>query len=96
MGNISLLLTISERDKTHQLSLIDDFFHDIKTMGKIKEISSELLYTVYEEVTCLCFRLKVKCKRSCRHKEKENSSEASSDEALATMEDESNCLSDVD
>ena len=95
MGNISLLLTISERDKTHHLA-IDDFFHDIKTMGKIKEISSELLYTVYEEVTCLCFRLKVKCKRSCRHKENENSSDEASDEALATMEDESNCLSDVD
>lgn len=70
-------------------------------MGKIKEISSEVLYTFYEEVTCLYFQLKVKCKRSCKHdesknKKSRNSSEASSDETLLMMENESKYLSSVD
>ena len=56
-------------------------------MEKIKEISSEVLYTVCEEVTCLYFQLKVKCKRLCKHnecknKKSRNSSEASSDDTL--------------
>lgn len=70
-------------------------------MEKIKEILSEIFYTVYEEVTCLYFQLKVKCKRSCKHdenknKKSRNSSKASSDESLVTMENESNYLSYVD
>lgn len=56
-------------------------------MEKIKEISSEVLYTVCEEVACLYFQLKVKCKRLCKHnenknKKSKNSSEASSDDTL--------------
>lgn len=70
-------------------------------MEKIKEISSEVLYTIYEEVTCLYFQLKVKCKRSCKHNENKNkrsrnSSEASSDETLTMIEDESNYSSSMD
>lgn len=70
-------------------------------MEKIKEISSEVLYTVYEEVTCLYFQLKVKCKRSCKHNENKNkksrnSSEASSDETLTMIEDKSNYSSSMD
>lgn len=70
-------------------------------MGKIKEISSEILYTIYEEVTCLYFQLKVKCKRSCKHngnknKKSRNSSKASSDETLTMIEDKSNHSSSMD
>lgn len=70
-------------------------------MEKIKEVSIEVLYTIYEEVTYLYFQLKVKCKRSCKHNENKNkksrnSSEASSDETLTMIEDKLNYSSSMD
>ena len=101
MGSISLSSIIFKLSYQVKWFSSYDFFNDVKMMERIKEVSAEVFYTLYEQFTCLYFQLKVKCKRSCKrerngNKKEENRARDSSNRTIATMEEHSNHLSSVD